>query len=229
MPRIIPTNYHHFENYFLEIDFRYDPLISYLKSYNEWIDNYHKELEVKIESWNKKSEKVTKDRPSGFEFYEMDIIESGEFETIFYSSSLIFLYAMFEHDLNELCNKIKKIEGFSLSVYDLNGKGIKRARNYLTKVASIDFESSLDNEWHILNNFGKIRNALVHNEGRIKKDELNSINQLVKKVNGVDIDQNKVLISSNDLLLELIDKIKRFLNEITSQIISQKTKPVRTQ
>lgn len=92
------------------------------------------------------------------------------FPALHWSSIFNSAYALFENHLNELCiifgkdlnNKHLK----DLSLKDLKGSGIERAKNYLSKVIGIKniFDSG---DWLEIQNYSKLRNVLVHTLGRL--------------------------------------------------------------
>src|SRR5947208_3490271 len=53
-------------------------------------------------------------------------------------AQLLIAYGYFEKLINDVCQEIKLERGISLSLKDLQGHGITRARNYLVKVAHIE-------------------------------------------------------------------------------------------
>lgn len=82
-------------------------------------------------------------------------------------AQFLIVYAMFEHMLNELCRIVQRRSGFRLSLKDIEGKGITKARNYLVKVAGVEspFQTRA---WQRVCLFNEIRNAIAHNSGEIE-------------------------------------------------------------
>lgn len=85
-------------------------------------------------------------------------------------SALITLFSFFEHELNKLCSLFQTTEGFKLSLRDVAGSGIERARTYLYKVASLDLDQPAAH-WNEIRNIQSIRNVLVHVDGRLRSQE----------------------------------------------------------
>jgi hypothetical protein len=87
------------------------------------------------------------------------------FPRILRQSLFLALYADCEMYLNYQCYELQRIKEFSLSLKDLSGSGIIRARNYLTKVAQINFPNG--KEWQEIQTYGKLRNCFAHNDGEL--------------------------------------------------------------
>ena len=52
-------------------------------------------------------------------------------------SALITLYSFLEHELDQLCERIRIHEQSALSLTDITGKGIVRATTYLIKIGGL--------------------------------------------------------------------------------------------
>lgn len=55
------------------------------------------------------------------------------------TSLFITCYSFIEHELVQICNLQHKRHNYKIKLKDLHGDGIKRAAEYLTKVADINF------------------------------------------------------------------------------------------
>ena len=87
------------------------------------------------------------------------------FPRILRQSVFISLYAYCENLLNQKCYELQSAKKLPLSLKDLSGNGMTRARNYLSKVAQVEFPNG--KEWQEIRIYGKLRNCLVHNSGEI--------------------------------------------------------------
>jgi hypothetical protein len=92
----------------------------------------------------------------------------GFFPDILRKSFFVAAYSLAEAELNERCRSVQKKDKLSLSLSDISGRGIKRARKYLEKVAGITFPDSLKPVWDELNNYRKLRNCFAHNQGWLR-------------------------------------------------------------
>ncbi len=99
------------------------------------------------------------------DMYHLDFIIIPSY---FYHSSVVTLYSLLENSLNSLCLIIQEETNFIVGLNDLTGSNIvEKARRFLAKTASIDFEE-LDNDWMRITDFQKLRNLIVHNNSQIK-------------------------------------------------------------
>ena len=81
-------------------------------------------------------------------------------------STFITSFSIFESLFVEICNLIQKEITSKIVLNDLNGKGIERCKNYITKVVGIDL-SEQNTLWNDISKFNKIRNLIVHNSANI--------------------------------------------------------------
>lgn len=111
------------------------------------------------------------------------------FQKLSLNSFIIILYAYIESGLNSLCrakftdmrmeqkkkNKQAEDEGrepqslIELTYNDMTGKGIRRARQYLEKMFSVNFDS-VKEEWDEINGLAKLRNAIVHDNSLAREN-----------------------------------------------------------
>lgn len=81
-------------------------------------------------------------------------------------SALITLFSFFEHELNKVCNLFQITENYKVSLSDISGSGIERAKRYLSKVVSLDLDPDTP-EWNEVKNIQALRNLIVHADGRL--------------------------------------------------------------
>lgn len=90
-------------------------------------------------------------------------------------------HSMLEVYLKWFCEKLKSINGNPIGISDLKGNSdLEKGKLYLKKIYNIDF-SRLEPEWSFLNDMRKIRNQIIHNNGKFStKDSeiLRIINQI---------------------------------------------------
>lgn len=118
-------------------------------------------------------------------------------------AQFLVVYSSFEHALNELCRIVKNRSGFSLSLKDLEGQGIRRAANYLSKVANVHspFNSP---EWNRALLLGEIRNAIAHRNGEIefKPNDKKSLSHRIQGVHGLQLKQIVAGMEDAELVLD---------------------------
>ena len=163
--QIINTFYH----IGIEIDF--ENIYSYCK-FTE--DALAKEKDNYLAIYKRKEKKLTPKEKEMFKQFAIemhwklyDVFPAFQWSSIFNSA-----YAMFEKHLNDLCKIFEKETSTGVGLKDLKGKGIERAKIFLSKVIGVKnvFDST---EWKEIRNYSKARNILVHASGKLDLTQKN--------------------------------------------------------
>ncbi|EAB1658050.1 hypothetical protein ZE40_002298 [Salmonella enterica subsp. diarizonae] len=129
---------------------------------------------------------------------------------IFNKSSLVSLYSCLEHNLNDFCNICQKIKGTEISVTDLHGDGIHKAKKYLTKLMNVNFGAS--QEWEFIIDLNKVRNCIVHANGNINKMSTTSkLKNIVDNTPGLSLKNSNIIVSSGYLINGIAEINKFFI------------------
>jgi hypothetical protein len=134
------------------------------KNHLEEISDFKEEL---------KSGKIVLDDEPGELTYEdhlNDLLKDiNEFESILLNSFFVTIYGFLESQLMQRCRELEQhSKGVALSISEIRGKGsVEKAMIYLIKVQRIDFSLNNGPEWERIQNFNRLRNCIVHNEGRL--------------------------------------------------------------
>lgn len=105
-------------------------------------------------------------------------------------SQLLIVYGYFEKTLNDVCAEFRSSENIKLSLADLHGNGIERARNYLVKV--VGFEKAFStSDWQYIKRLGVLRNSVAHRDGFVdyKSDSPVSVYSTLSAIEGVELRQ----------------------------------------
>ncbi len=100
-------------------------------------------------------------------------------------SALLTVCGYFEHELDRLCMLYQSEQSFKLVLADLNGKGIDRSTSYLEKVAGLDVHKT-SGEWNHIKKIQKIRNVIVHQDGKLQDNQGNPIKAAIDYINQMD-------------------------------------------
>lgn len=153
----------------IEIDF--ENIFSYCKFTESAL------LEEKKKIKNIYEEKVGKLEPKEKESFDHFLIDAdwklnSVFPKLQWSSIFNSSYTLFEKHLNDLCKKFGKERSKEIGLKDIKGKGIERAKIYLSKVIGITniFDST---EWREIQDYAKVRNVLVHTNGNLDLSKKN--------------------------------------------------------
>lgn len=94
------------------------------------------------------------------------LIELDEYANLLRKSCFMSLYSYLESSLNKECELRKKDNAeIKLSLKDIHGTGINRAKIYLVKVLGSNFPFTTNSCWEEIQNYRKLRNCIAHNEG----------------------------------------------------------------
>jgi hypothetical protein len=106
-------------------------------------------------------------------------------------SFVVLVHIIFENHLRAFCAEIQKDRGIAMSLSDVNGKPIERARTFLTKLAALPVGDLP--AWQQLRNIQKVRDCIVHAYGHVSElhndGDRKSIEQLVNQNIGITIDE----------------------------------------
>lgn len=169
----------------------------YRKNIHEKICKLKDYVEFSEKLLAKNLEKVKEDNEEflsgiGDEFYrdkfgeltwEQEYEIENDFSSIHWSSVFITQYSYIEHILDGVCVFYATNTGSPLKLKDLNGTGIERAKNYISKYMGVSLPFGA-NEWGKIKDYAKIRNKIVHS--------------------GIDINEE---ISIDKKVVEIVDKM----------------------
>ncbi|MBL8205396.1 MAG: hypothetical protein JNM09_14260 [Blastocatellia bacterium] len=165
--------------WYSNVQFESDLLRSYAKSVEgqiqESIDKYHREKVVEIDETDSEYGPNIKEHHQGVDgsTYHLDTIFEDYFPNLQRRSALITQFSFLEYQIDELCRLFANENNFSLSLKDLNGKGIDRSYCYLTKVVGLKIENDTST-WNKLKRIQGLRNEIVHNDGKLKDAKIKS-------------------------------------------------------
>ena len=127
----------------------------------EFFTNYFEVLKTSLNSVETSNDFFDPDE--SFSSHEVD-----EFTNLMRSSFFVSLYSYLEARLNNECqNSQQDNPQKKILLDDIHGRGITRAKTYLVKVLDTSFPFDEDANWKQIQWFSKIRNCIVHNEGKV--------------------------------------------------------------
>lgn len=154
-----------------------------------------------------------------YDFFSEQHLELSEtYPSILRESLFISSYSVIESLAFKVCGHVKELKGFELNVKDLRGDGLQQCYIYLTRAASLN---SLKDNKHYgqLQFLNTIRNALVHNQGRLKEPE--KMKSQLKQWPTIKVDQRgqiKLTKDFNDVTLNCISNFGNDLVQVLSAI-----------
>ncbi len=102
-----------------------------------------------------------------YEFYGEEIWHISDLlPSLQWMSTFLLSYGIFEKALNGICHTIGRLKLSPLNLTDMAGKGIERAKLYLSKNCGVTSPFNTP-EWAKIQNISKIRNVLAHASGEL--------------------------------------------------------------
>ncbi len=130
------------------------------------------------------------------ESWDLDGIFKEYFPTLQRRSAFLSLYGFLEHELDKLCMLYKKSQNQNVDFRDLKDLGIERSVKYLMIVAGLPIEKGC-NKWGSVKSIQKIRNLIVHNDGK-----LIDLDNLSRKVEQRIVSDNDFLTGENVIYMQ---------------------------
>ncbi|BCE00281.1 hypothetical protein [Marinicellulosiphila megalodicopiae] len=143
---------------------------------------------------------------------------STEFPQLQRRSYLVMLLALFEDFLNQLSDSIKEDENIVDNPFDIDGKGIDRAKKYISKFSKINFPSN-SKEWQNIKKAQSIRNLIIHAGGHIDLDKKIKELKIISENKNLDIEyfaRTHITIEQS-YLTDLISDLLNFSNYLTHE------------
>lgn len=130
-------------------------------------------------------------------------------------SFIVLLYLVVEHQLNQVCDEIKKRRNLPIRSNEMSGDALKRSKVYLRKVAGISIKN-----WETLEDLSKVRNCIVHALGKVElsKDDKH-LKLIVKKniglsISNIESQEEGFLIVSAEYCESAVRIAEQFFDEI---------------
>jgi hypothetical protein len=146
-------------NEFLFLEYGISQILKYLTFSNSSIEHSRGTFEQWLLNKSKNMSKKQKDELLSFHTDRL-VNMQFTFPFMFYSSFIVTWFSFIEVNLLEICRKLD----LTVGVQENSKRGIDRARLSLSKGAKYNFQQET---WGELNLIRKMRNIIVHEQGRI--------------------------------------------------------------
>ncbi|MFA6411571.1 MAG: hypothetical protein WCW53_02670 [Syntrophales bacterium] len=158
--------------------------------------------------------------------------EQSRFEELFLKnfrySIIVTIYSFLETTLNDLCHHLYHSKKSLLTLDEVKGTGIERARLYLQKVCLIDFPEK-SHDWQKIQKFNLVRNCIVHAEGNVEEVKSpEKLKKIIKNTRGISLYPSiqRFLRIENDYIPSIIFCIEKFIDKIHGEAF-KKLSPVK--
>lgn len=134
-------------------------------------------------------------------------------------------FSLFEKTLNDVCVHLREERGFALSLKDIHGQGVARAKIYLRKVCQIArcFDTPA---WASILQFAEIRNAIAHRSGYVDHRPLDksSASSRLSAIDGLRMEhelqgqEDRKIMFDNTFVVGTLSIYDTFLRDLWSDI-----------
>ena len=137
-------------------------------------------------------------------------------------SALLTICGYFEHELDKLCMQYQSEKSFKVALTDIIGKGIDRSTTYLEKVVGIDVHKTSE-EWNHIKMIQKIRNVIVHQDGKLHNPQGKSIKAVIDYIRQVEYleDKDDEVAVKKGFLKHVVDNYKQYFKLLNQSISSE--------
>ena len=130
----------------------------------------------------------------------------------------LICYSDIEAYLNRMCRIAQQKLRLSLSLNELAGRGIKRARLYLAKVASVAFPADSE-EWQRLTDYNKLRNVIAHAEGQLSEsDRRGHLGQYIAHHPYLQLESDEDILVQEGFCEEVVETALRFFKRFPKDL-----------
>ena len=156
------------------------------------------------------------------ETWDLQSIFVEYFPSLQRRSALLVVSGYFEHELDKLCKLYQYEKSFKLALSDISGKGIDRSASYLEKVAGLDIHKT-SKEWNHIKKIQKIRNVIVHQDGKLHDHQGNPIMAAIDYINQMDsLDGEDEVVIKKGFLAHVVGIYKQYFKLLNESISAKK-------
>ncbi len=151
--------------------------------------------------------------------WALDHLFGEHFPALQRSAAFLTVWGSFELQMTRLCHEVAKAGGYRITIKDLEGKGVQRAKTYLLKVAEFDGDW-VQVAWKDFPNFNSIRNIFAHKNGIVDSTNkelatfIASASNLMQSVEGT-------LRLGNAFLPHYLRQERRLLESLKRDIVTR--------
>ena len=135
-------------------------------------------------------------------------------------SAFLTVWAMFENELNKLCDRYQNERYLRLSFSDLQGKGIEQSTKYLEKVAGLNLQKSTSKEWQRIVKMQNLRNVIIHQDGSLRNRDSRQVKLALAYVGEADAlsSQDNEIGVKKGFLAHVLDTFRAYFKSIDDAI-----------
>lgn len=135
---------------------------------------------------------------------------------LFRGSALLSILGFYEHNLNAVCDSLKEEFNKDVRITDLNGKGLRRSKLYMSKEIGITFPANTE-AWNYLLKLSDIRNLISHRDSLVKDDNPELL-RFIENTPYLSVDFTNRVRLHEGALNSLLDYLDMFFKELSEAI-----------
>lgn len=142
----------------------------------------------------------------------------------YHHSSIVLIYTVLESSLSQLCHEVTEMTKSKFTHERLAGKNlIGKSIDYLQLTSSLDF-TKIEGVWAKIGRYQGIRNQIVHQNSRLKKDKTGSTaaeqEKLKKLFKDIEFssDGDRFYILDKKIVIEFLDSTEKLMNVLYQEI-----------
>ena len=198
------------------VDFKKSYFERYIKFIRSNVDSETRELDKQWEEAKSRKYANSDHREWESDHLIDEAFHASEVEQLMLRSFIVSVFIFIEESLNDFSRHLQRSHDQIFSASDMKGMGIDRPITYMEVIfqKKFPFDEKLREEFKIAR---KIRNAIVHNDAKLKKEDSSSIAHYFKSSSAIKITQARKAVLSfeyADSLIRLSDRISKELSEI---------------
>ena len=129
-------------------------------------------------------------------------------------STLVSAHTLLETGLNSICHGERRRFQHAVSLVDLAGRGIQRAKTYLEKVCRVSFPSD-SADWTRMRILAEVRNVIVHTNGDVRRgNQRERITQMVQSTKGLSLRRDGYIEVHPEFISETLDMMRKLFGAV---------------
>ncbi|WP_017629398.1 hypothetical protein [Vibrio sp. 624788] len=155
--------------------------------------------------------------------WDLESVFTEHYPNLHRRSAILTIIGVFEHEFDQLCQKCFDEFKLEIRLQETGGKGLERAINYLSKVVKADMHKSTQT-WQTMLKVVKLRNALIHQDGKAIDQAGNNIAAIFEHCKAADnltIDDNNQIILHEGYLHFVLEVYRSYIELVNGSLLAK--------
>ncbi|EGR0395112.1 hypothetical protein FHO69_22760 [Vibrio vulnificus] len=155
--------------------------------------------------------------------WDLESVFTEYYPNLHRRSAVLTIVGVLEHEFDKLCQKCCDEFKLDTRLEDTGGKGLERAIKYLSKIVKVDMHKSTQT-WQNMVKIVKLRNALIHQDGKVVDQAGNQIMAIIEHCKAVDsltIDDSNQLILHEGYLHFVLDTYRTYIELVNGSLLAK--------